>query len=368
MAFDNVYDGLPVLLTGDTGFKGSWLAWWLRRLGAEVRGLALPPEQPEGPYLLAGLSESIIHTDADIRDEGVFDSILAEHRPRAVFHLAAQPIVRESYVDPVGTVDTNVLGTARLLDAVNRSGLTCAVVVVTSDKCYENREMSYSYRETDPMGGHDVYSASKGCAELIVSAFRRSFFSGHDSPVRVASARAGNVIGPGDWAVDRIIPDAMRSLFNGEAIPVRNPHAVRPWQHVLEPLAGYLEVGRRLMGDDGSGYAEGWNFGPRPESCRNVEELVTAVLAAWGEGKWKNLEEKNAPHEATLLTLSIEKASAALGWEPVWSFEESVEHTVRGYRELRESVGSIDRAGDVLSREIEGYTEKAKSAGIRWAE
>ena len=246
MNFGGAYAGKRVWLTGDTGFKGSWLAHWLKRLGADVLGIGLEPETADGLFARAELGKTIRHETADVRDGERMAELAGEHRPEAVFHLAAQALVRRSYADPVATIDANVRGTAHVLEAVRRVGGPCAVVAVTSDKCYANRETDYAYREGDPMGGHDPYSASKGCQELVAASYRDSFF-GPGGTVRLATARAGNVIGPGDWAEDRIVPDAVRAIREGRPLVVRNPRAVRPWQHVLEPLAGYLRLGQELM-------------------------------------------------------------------------------------------------------------------------
>lgn len=355
------YRGRRVLVTGDTGFKGAWLAWWLARLGARVHGLALPPEHAEGPYVLARLAETVAHADGDVRDAAAVRRAVDAAAPEVIFHLAAQALVRESYRDPAGTVATNVLGTAHVLDAVRAAGRPCAVVVVTSDKCYENREWEFAYRENDALGGHDVYSASKGCAELVTAAFRRSFFaaSGGAPSVRVASARAGNVIGPGDWAADRIVPDIVRALRAGRPVAVRNPRAVRPWQHVLEPLAGYLRLGAALLGDAPEEACGAWNFGPQSGDAHAVEDLVRAALAAWGGGAWEDASRPGQPHEAAHLRLAIDKAVTRLGWRPVWPFAETVRRTVAGYRRLLEAPADAHAARRLMDGEIAAYLEQA---------
>jgi CDP-glucose 4,6-dehydratase len=332
------YAGKRVLVTGHTGFKGSWLTLWLSSLGAEVTGLALAPESEKWMFVAADVGARCRHNVADIRDAARVRQIVAEARPEYVFHLAAQPLVRRSYDAPLETLATNVLGTANLLEAIRQEHTACAVVVVTSDKCYENKEWLYGYREADPMGGHDVYSMSKGATELVVSAWRRSFFPANviaAHGVRLASARAGNVVGGGDWAVDRIVPDAIAALAAGQPIPVRNPDSVRPWQHVLEPLSGYLLLGARLAGQ-GAGapadYAEAWNFGPNLQSARPVRDLADALVASWGSGSWEVRREANAKHEAAMLRLSIEKTQARLGWAPRWDFSETMRRTVDWYR------------------------------------
>ncbi len=297
----------------------------------------------------------------DIRDAERVRKRVQEVQPDVIFHLAAQPLVRESYKTPVETAATNIMGTAHVLDAVRHIEKPCAVVIVTSDKCYENFEKNHRYREDEPMGGHDVYSASKGCAELMIASYRRSFFP-TDGPVAVASARAGNVIGPGDWAADRIVPDAMRAFLKGEALVVRNPEAVRPWQHVLEPLSGYLRLGACLMSDESALYREAWNFGPEDESARTVADLAEVMVRCWPGTRWEAPSREGEPHEATLLQLDISKAKERLKWEPVWRSEEAVTHTVRGYRELMAARGDVEKTRAFMSAEIEAYSRSGISA------
>ena len=333
MSENEIYRGKRVWLTGDTGFKGSWMALWLHRLGAEVLGVGLEPDSAEGPFVRADIAGLIRHETADIRDGLGMQKMARDFAPDVVFHLAAQALVRRSYADPVETFDTNVRGTACVLDAVRRTGNSCAVVVVTSDKCYQNREQDYAYREEDPMGGHDPYSASKGCEELVAASFRDAFFS-PGGKIRLATARAGNVIGPGDWAADRLVPDAVRAFRAGKKLSVRNPRAVRPWQHVLEPLGGYLRLGQALM-EQGMDVAEGWNFGPDPSSARDVGTLAEQLCQAWGTGAaWQAEPNPAHPHEAHLLQLNIEKAGARLGWHPRWDFETTVRRTAEGYQSM----------------------------------
>jgi CDP-glucose 4,6-dehydratase len=334
MSFLEAYRGRRVWLTGDTGFKGSWMGFWLRRLGAEVLGVGLEPETEEGPFVRGELAGAIRHETADVRDLGRMAELARDFAPEVVFHLAAQALVRRSYVDPVETIDVNVRGTAHVLEAVRGAGNPCAVVVVTSDKCYENREEDYAYREGDPMGGHDPYSASKGCTELVSASYRNAFFA-PGGRVHLATARAGNVIGPGDWAADRIVPDAVRAIRAGQPLSVRNPRAVRPWQHVLEPIGGYLRLGQALL-EQGGTVAEGWNFGPDPASARDVGALADVFCAAWGEGaSWRAEPNPANPHEAHLLQLNVEKAAARLGWRPKWDFETTVRRTAEGYRAMQ---------------------------------
>jgi CDP-glucose 4,6-dehydratase len=355
------YAGRRVLLTGHTGFKGSWLALWLRELGAEVTGYALPPDPMPSLYLAAGVERGCRSVLADVREPARLAGVLREAAPDFVFHLAAQPLVRLSYERPLETLETNVLGTAHLLEALRRAPRPCAVVVVTSDKCYENRERPGGYREDEALGGHDVYSMSKGAAELVVSAWRRSFFppaglAAHG--VAVATARAGNVVGGGDWAKDRIVPDAVAALVAGRPIPVRNPAAVRPWQHVLEPLGGYLLLGARLAAgaEERARFCEAWNFGPRADDARPVRDVVEALVAAWGSGSWEDRHDPAAPHEAGLLRLDVAKAEARLDWRPRWRFEETFRRTVEWYRAFH--AGAPPEAlAELCRRQIADYLE-----------
>jgi CDP-glucose 4,6-dehydratase len=361
------YAGKRVFLTGHTGFKGGWLALWLRELGAEVFGYALPPDPKPTLFDAADVGGACRGSAlADLRDLPRLEAELRAAKPDVVFHLAAQPLVRLSYEQPLETLTTNVVGTAHLLEAVRRVGRPCAVVVVTSDKCYENREWLYGYREDEAMGGHDVYSMSKGAAELVVASWRRSFFhpaklAAHG--VAVATVRAGNVVGGGDWAKDRIVPDCVAALAAGRPIVVRNPKGVRPWQHVLEPLSGYLLVGARLMGAgpgaepaDRARFCEPWNFGPHVDDARTVREVVEAVIREWGSGAWEDRHDPAAPHEAGLLRLSIEKAQARLGWLPRWRFDETFRRTVGWYRAWHEGTrGDALRALTV--KQIHEYME-----------
>lgn len=336
------YAGRRVFVTGHTGFKGAWLSRWLLDLGAEVTGYALAPDTSPSLFEQLGLAAHLHHHVADVRDLPRLRAALDGSRADVVFHLAAQPLVRRSYDEPTLTLETNVMGTAHVLEAVRAAGRPCAAVMVTSDKCYENREQLDGYREDEPMGGHDVYSMSKGAAELVIASWRRSFFPPEALArhgVGVASGRAGNVIGGGDQAADRIIPDCVRALTRGAAIPVRNPGAVRPWQHVLEPLGGYLLLGARLLGvgtDAPGRFCEGFNFGPQTEATRPVRDVVRALIDAWGGGSWDDRSDPAAVHEAKLLRLSIEKARARLGWAPRWDFERTIAETARWYRAWHE--------------------------------
>jgi len=331
-----VFRNKTVLITGHTGFKGSWLALWLHSLGARVCGYALPPPTTPGNFCLSKIADIMSkHLTADVRDFERLSGCLLKVRPDFIFHLAAQPLVRESYRSPRDTFETNVGGTVNLLEALRLAKRPCNVVVVTSDKCYENTGLKRGYGESDPMGGHDPYSASKGAAEIVIASYRSSFFNPKDCGrhgVKLASARSGNVIGGGDWATDRILPDCISALTGGGKIIVRNPDAVRPWQHVLEPLSGYLLLAAGMAGKNGGEYCEAWNFGPSAKNARSVRELVEKVIRQWGGGAWQKTGEKNAPHEAHYLTLCSRKANKLLGWKNIWGFERAVEKTVCWYK------------------------------------
>lgn len=366
MPLPDFYRGKKVFLTGHTGFKGSWLAEWLLSLGAEVHGYALDPQPHELLFDQLGLSARIASdTRADLSDRNALSGALRKAQPDIVFHLAAQPLVRLSYDIPIETFATNVMGTANVLDAVRLLGKPCSVVCVTTDKCYENREWLHAYREEDPMGGHDPYSASKGAAELVISSYRSSFFGG-SSGIRLASARAGNVIGGGDWAKDRIVPDCIRALRKGEAIPVRNKVATRPWQHVLEPLSGYLWLAASVAGAN-AGVESGtlcspFNFGPALTSNRTVAQLVQELIKHTG-GEWIDASDPDAPHEASKLNLATDKAFHLLGWQPVWEFEGTIAKTAEWYRQ--ESNG--EDPANLTRRQIESYQSAASQKGLAWA-
>ena len=365
--FAGTFQGRTVGLSGHTGFKGAWLARWLRELGAQVHGFALPPATQPSLFEQLGLARQLHHEIGDVRDREAVARSLARVQPDFVFHLAAQALVRRSYEQPLETYATNTMGTAHVLEALRCLKKPCAAVMVTTDKCYENREADHAYSETDPLGGHDPYSSSKGAAEIVISAYRRSFFNGH--PVRVASARAGNVIGGGDWAEDRIVPDCIRALQQRRAIPVRNPAATRPWQHVLEPLSGYLWLGAALarpecVKQEPAVIATAFNFGPNQEANRSVSKLADEVLKHW-PGNWQDRSDPKAAHEARLLMLSIEKAGRLLRWRPVWPFEKAVEQTVQWYRRVHE--GGAGLAGELTCTQIEAYESSAQAAGAVWA-
>ncbi len=362
MEWFGALQGRSVLVTGHTGFKGSWLTLWLHRLGARVAGYALDPPTLPNHFDAARIGELLTEDiRGDVRDEESMAKAIRHCAPDIVFHLAAQPIVRESLHSPRETFDVNVLGTATLLDAVRASGRPCAVVVVTSDKCYRNDGQTWGFRESDPLGGHDPYSASKAGTELVVDSFRASFFPPDrlsEHGVVLASVRAGNVVGGGDWASDRIVPDAIRALSAGRDLVVRNPLSTRPWQHVLEPLSGYLTLAAALVGGDGKErFAEPWNFGPFTTEEASVAELASALVSAWGSGRWVRAGEAPKDVEARSLRLCIDKAVTRLGWAPRWSFEETVHRTVGWYQ-------AFYRAPDESMRErslvdIDAYEQAA---------
>ena len=378
-AFGGLYRGKRVFVTGHTGFKGSWLVLWLARLGAEVHGYALEPPTLPSLFEDAGVGEALAsHQTGDVRDPDALLRAVEAARPEFVFHLAAQSLVRLSYSQPRDTYDVNVMGTVNVLDAVRRVASVRVCQVVTSDKCYENREWVYAYRENDPLGGYDPYSSSKGCAELAVSAYRRSFFAAEGAGpagTSLASVRAGNVIGGGDWAQDRILPDCVRALQRGEPVLVRNPHAVRPWQHVLEPLSGYLSAAA-CQWEDPIRFAEAWNFGPSAAANLPVREIVERVLREWGgEASWRSpstmaadgrREESMPPHEARFLKLDITKAQNLLHWGPVFSVEEAVAATVRWYRETA-AHGEVRAVRSLCLDQIHDYTTRAAGMGAAWA-
>ncbi|GAC1621941.1 MAG: CDP-glucose 4,6-dehydratase [Nevskia sp.] len=318
----NFWRGKRVFLTGHTGFKGGWLSLWLQSMGAQVHGFALAPQTIPSLYEEARVTEGMSSTVGDIRDLHSVLSSMRAFSPDIVLHMAAQPLVRRSYVEPVETYATNVMGTVHVLEAARSAGNVRVIVSVTTDKCYENREWVWGYREDEPMGGYDPYSNSKGCAELVASAYRRSFME--KEGIALASARAGNVIGGGDWALDRLVPDVLRAFELGKPVIIRNPNSIRPWQHVLEPLSGYLVLAQRLWTDRGA-VAEGWNFGPRDEDARPVQWIVERMASLWGSGASWQLDGSDNPHEAGYLKLDISKAHHRLGWVPRWSLGEALQ-------------------------------------------
>jgi CDP-glucose 4,6-dehydratase len=370
--FEDFYRNKRVLITGHTGFKGSWLSEWLLLLGANPIGYSLEPDTKPSLFKQLNLEKRLEHQIADIRRPNVLAKGIQATQPDIIFHLAAQSLVRRSYENPTLTFETNVLGTVYLLDALQSLKKPCAVVVITSDKCYKNREWIHSYRENDPLGGHDPYSSSKACAELAVNSFRQSFFSvGTLNPVAIASARAGNVIGGGDWAQDRILPDCIRALSQERNILIRNPQATRPWQHVLEPLSGYLQLGQQIYPDTKNTkykrLCSAYNFGPDIESNQNVESLVREVCRHW-PGRWKLHPDANEFHEANLLSLNTDKAWHDLGWRSIWDFETTVKKTVHWYREALKSKPDAETTSEMTKKQILEYYEHAKQKKLKWTD
>lgn len=327
----SVFRGKRVLVTGDTGFKGSWLCLWLNELGAEVAGYALPPKYDDDHFNLLRLNRLIRHTNADVRDYAKLASVMQKFKPEFVFHLAAQALVRVSYDEPKSTFDTNVGGSVNVLEAVRNTPSVRSLVYITSDKCYRNNEWVWGYREHDTLGGRDPYSASKAAAEIVFDAYRQSYFA--PRVLGAASVRAGNVIGGGDWSEDRIVPDCLRALRARQPIVLRNPDATRPWQHVLEPLGGYLMLAARLYKEPRQ-FSGAWNFGPASDAAHTVGELAQRIVQTWGSGKITVRRPRNAPHEASLLHLNCDKARFELGWKAAWNFEKTVDETVRWYRDV----------------------------------
>ena len=352
--FDGVYNKRRCLITGHTGFKGSWLGFWLSRLGAEVCGVALEPEELSHYALLESSYASYC---CDIRDLEDLQKIFASFQPEIVFHLAAQPLVRLSYKEPADTFAVNVMGTVNVLECCKRTASVRSVVAVTTDKCYENPETGIPFAESSPLGGHDPYSASKAAAEMAVSGYNRSFFI-PEGRVRCASARAGNVIGGGDWAADRLVPDLVRGAAAGVTAKLRNPGAVRPWQHVLEPLSGYLHLGAELFKN--SSCSGSWNFGPAENDTLTVGEVADAMHRCWEKMRFEYQAEREAPHEAALLRLDCTKAAEKLGWYGVWDSAKAIEYTVRWYREFYENQ-KIMTADD-----LECYCRDAEEKGLLW--
>ena len=341
--------GKRVLVTGHTGFKGSWLCVALNELGANVTGYALPPEGDDSHFKLLELEKSVHHVVADIRDGEKLQSVFDEAQPEIVFHLAAQALVRRSYDEPKLTFDTNVAGSVNVLEAVRNTPSVRSFVYITSDKCYLNREWEWGYREIDELGGRDPYSASKAAAELIFSAYQDSFFKQRES-LGASSVRAGNVIGGGDWALDRIVPDCIRSLQENNPIVLRSPESTRPWQHVLEPLSGYLLLAARLF-DSTKKYSGAWNFGPRSSDIRTVKDLANKIIEQWGGGRIEIDKSGAIFHEARLLHLNCDKAHQLLGWRPHWHFERTIMETVRWYLEIQAGTP----ASDITRRQINEY-------------
>lgn len=363
--FAGAYEGKRVLVTGHTGFKGSWLSIWLHALGATVTGYSLDPPTEPNNFTLSRVEASLAcHVVGDVRDAEGLAHTVEDSNPDIIFHLAAQPLVRVSYRDPATTVSTNVMGTLNVLEAVRLRRRPCAVIVVSSDKCYENHAAAGGCRETDPMGGHDPYSMSKGATELVVSSWRRSFFPPCEVErhgVRLASVRAGNVIGGGDWQQDRLLVDCIRSLQAGLPIEVRNATSVRPWQHVLEALGAYLLLGALLItapSDEAAALADGWNVGPDISNAWPVSRVADEVVRCWGSGEWRDVSDPSAPHEAGFLALCCDKAARMLGWRPVWDVRRAVAETIAWHRALADGADMAD----VCRQQIASYASDACSS------
>lgn len=356
-ALVNRWRGRRVLVTGHTGFKGSWLSLWLHALGAEVTGFALPPPSEPSLFAAARIDELIAHHEGDVRDMTALRAVVEASRPEVIFHLAAQPLVRLSYREPVETYATNVMGTVHLLEAARRAPDVKAIVCVTSDKCYDNREWVWPYRENDPMGGHDPYSSSKGCAELVAAAYRSSFFANGPG---LATVRAGNVIGGGDWATDRLVPDLVRAFEAGAAPLIRSPDAVRPWQHVLEALGGYLQIAERLLTGERQ-FADAWNFGPSDDDTRPVSWIVERMRAAWGGASQPQADQGSRVYEAGLLRLDCSKARAALGWRPALNLEQALDWIVAWHK----AVGGGEDARAITLKQIADYQARGRTGMSR---
>lgn len=361
--YNSVYKNRRVLITGHTGFKGSWLAFWLTQMGANVLGFALEPATTPNHFSLLGLDmESEI---GDIRDLDQLTRTVKRFKPDIVFHLAAQPLVRLSYQEPVETFQTNIMGTVHVFEACRQTPSVKAIVNITSDKCYDNKEWVWGYRENDPMGGYDPYSASKGCAELVTAAYRNSFFNpddyGHKHQVLMASARAGNVIGGGDWAKDRIITDLVETTSQGKTLLIRNPQATRPWQHVLEPLSGYLLLGQKLL-EGRTDVASAWNFGPHDEGTVEVIKMVRIMKNYWDKINFEIEKSKHHPHEAGLLKLDCSKVQTKLQWKGVWNIEKTIEKTADWYKEFYENDIIITK------QQLGQYIADAANSGLVWTE
>jgi CDP-glucose 4,6-dehydratase len=366
--FLDAFRGRSVFLTGHRGFKGSWLALWLERLGAHVTGYSLAPPSVPSNFVSSQVGGILVHAyDGDVLDFAALGAALETSRADVVIHLAAQALVRPSYVDARATFEVNVMGTLNILDAVRSLERSCVVIIVTSDKCYDNSVGEPSHTETDPLGGNDPYSASKAAAEIVTAAYRKSFFSANHPAtnlvtrdVKLASVRAGNVIGGGDWAADRIVPDAVRALASGETIALRNPGSIRAWQHVLEPLSGYLTLAARMLSSDDATLCSGWNFGPSAADEATVDNLAEALCRAWGNGKWRSAAANKQFAEERTLRLSSERARTQLGWEPRWTFGEAVERTARWYRAFYDHPGDSTR--DLCLQDIADYEAAGASA------
>lgn len=360
MAFKNIYKGKRIIVTGHTGFKGSWLTLWLKQLGAEVHGIALEPRTRNDNFVVTGLKDKIGHHICNIKERQALIELFSRIQPQIVFHLAAQALVKRAFDDPADTYETNLMGTVHILEAVRFTPSVKTVVMITSDKCYKNVEWEWGYRETDALGGLDPYGASKACAEMAVQSYRESFFNIPGSP-KVASTRAGNVIGGGDWSEKRIVPDIIRALIAGKPVELRNPQATRPWQFVLEPLSGYLWLGAKmtLEGD----LSSGWNFGPELSFIVTVGTLTEKMIKMWGKGTIKDISDKSEFHEATLLSLDISKARYRLHWQPTLTLDETIAFTVDWYKAFT----GKKSMHDLGIHQINDYMKKALERGVQWA-
>jgi len=364
MAFNNIYRNKTVLVTGHAGFKGSWLSFWLKEMGAKVIGYSLIPDTEETMYRVLDLEHKLdASIIADIRDETKLNEVFAKYQPEIVFHLAAQPLVRLSYSEPVQTYETNIIGTLKVLEAARKTPSVKAFVNVTTDKCYENKERKEGYREDEPMGGYDMYSSSKGCSEILSSSYRRSFLT-DGKPFALGTGRAGNVIGGGDWAKDRLIPDCIRAFNKGETVFIRNPYATRPWQLVLEPLAGYLRLGQKLL-ENGSKYAQGYNFGPEMNKDVKVCEVAKLAAEVWGNNAKVEVGTGDGLHEANLLQLNVEKAERELGIKPVYSAETAIKKTTEWYKAFYN--GNTDMTA-YSRQQLHDFIIAAQAKELEWAE
>lgn len=369
-SFGQIYHNKTVLITGHTGFKGAWLTHWLQTLGANVVGFSLEPPTAPNMFTLTGAGQGIVDVRGDVRDAAALRSILTTYQPQIIFHLAAQPLVIPGYEDPINTFTTNTNGTINILDAVRHSGLTpqsspLAVVCITTDKVYENQEMPWGYRENDRLGGADPYSASKAMAELAIAAYRQSYFATEkydQHHVAIASTRAGNVIGGGDFAPYRLVPDCMKALMAGESLALRNPNATRPWQHVLEPVAGYLSLGAHLL-TDGPRFAEAWNFGPQERRGISTRQVVEKAIELWGDGTWIHLEPEVVWKESYLLTMNWDKAARLLGWQPLYTWDQALAETVAWFKAYQRG----DNMAYVTREQIRRYTECGREHQLPWS-
>lgn len=365
--FCGIFKGKNVLVTGHTGFKGAWLSLWLKELGARVIGYSLPPPTTPSLFETIKLNEHIDSIIGNILDYGHLTSVLEEYQPEIVFHLAAQPLVRLSYEEPKLTYETNVMGTINVLEAIKGCKSTRAGIIITSDKCYENKEWEYAYRENDALGGYDPYSSSKACAEIVTAAYRNSFFNPetyNEHKVSIASVRAGNVIGGGDWGLDRIVPDIIRAIRANKPVILRNPQAIRPWQHVLEPLSGYLHLAS-LMCQDAKKYSSAWNFGPEHQGHVTVQQLAEEIIARWENGTWHPANNQIQLHEANYLSLDCTKSNNILQWYPVYRLDETIDATVRWYQDYYENNSDMY---PFTMGQISSYIEKARKRNLIWTQ